>query len=169
MQLGLLPLVLSEVGPAPLPPALLYTNWSKSCASLTLWELESPLRQVSAGVFWQRQLNLHRPSQIRRLQYLTLMFSTLCPLRHGGTRVMHPFPGLTPWVITVRVHFVNLELGMYHLVLYWTQCISHHDWCVVPLAFLQWYNPIFLISRLNTLIPFDKGVVVSVRCEMHRQ
>lgn len=53
MQLGFLPLVLSEMRPAPLPPALLYMDWSKSRASLILWELEPPVKQISGlcGVF----------------------------------------------------------------------------------------------------------------------
>lgn len=46
MQLGFLPL-LSEARPAPLPPALLYMDWSKTLASLILWELEPPVKQIS--------------------------------------------------------------------------------------------------------------------------
>lgn len=50
-QPGFLPLVRSEVRPAPPPPALPYTDWSRSCAGLILWELEPPVKQISADVF----------------------------------------------------------------------------------------------------------------------
>lgn len=92
----------------------------------------------------------------------SISHSCSAPLRYGGACVTCPFPDLTPQVITVRVHFASLELDMYHLALYWTQCISRkHDWCVVPLSFLQWYNPIFLISRLNILILLTRSCGVS--------
>lgn len=50
MQLGFLPLVLSEERPAPISLAPPYMGWSKSHASLILWELEAPVKQISADV-----------------------------------------------------------------------------------------------------------------------
>lgn len=49
-QLGFLPLVRSEERRALLPPAPPYTDWSKSHASLILWELEAPVKQISVDV-----------------------------------------------------------------------------------------------------------------------
>ena len=94
MQLGFLPLVLSEVRPAPLPPALLYADWSKSCASPILWELEPPVKQIS-GLCGCILTEATKAAQATAHQDVAI----------SDTHVQHPPPPIKVWMCLCCVLF----------------------------------------------------------------
>lgn len=119
MPMGLLPLVLSEASPAPLPPAPLRTHWSASCASLALRQPDPPVKQIS-GSCRCALTEAIKPAQASAHQEAAVCASCSAPSTAGAQSrsCLVSRPSLALPVTHVRGCAANPELDRHHPVLY---------------------------------------------------